>query len=129
MSWHRLSLVAVAVLVAVAALVAVGRSERSRETNRELRGIRAVAAAIGPLDNRTLSAFRVLPSFDCLLYRRGANVFALEVCVDGAGRVVEAIDRRGETRRFWSLRFEPSASTLRVDHAEVERLLRRMRES
>ena len=73
-----------------------------------------------------VSGFRVLPGFDCLTYRRGENVFALELCVDGSGRVVEAIDRRTYDRRIWSLRFDPGASTDRVDRAEVDSLLRRM---
>jgi hypothetical protein len=119
--------VASAVVVAVAvALVAVGRFERSRQVDREVNGFQVVQRLIGPLDSPSLSGFRVFPAYDCLTYRRGANVFALELCVDGSGRVVEAIDRRGFERRIWSLKFEPSASTARVDRAEVDRLLRRM---
>jgi hypothetical protein len=116
---------AVAVAIAVA-LVVVGRVEGTSDAHREMNGFRIVERLIGPLDSRTLSGFRVLPGFDCLTYRRGANPFALELCVDGAGRVVEAIDRRSEVRRIWSLRFDPAASTVRVDRAEVDRLLQKM---
>lgn len=123
MRWRALSALAVAVL---AALVAVGRWESSREAAREVRGFHIVQRLIGPLDSKTLSGFRVLPGFDCLTYRRGSNPFALELCVDPAGRVVEAIDRRREARRIWSLRFDPSTSTDKVDRAEVDRLLRKM---
>jgi hypothetical protein len=125
-SWRRASVLAAAAVVVAVALVAVGRWERSREVHREVQGFRVVKGLIGPLDSPTLSGFRVLPGLDCLTYRRGTNALALELCVDGAGRVVEAIDRRSFDRRIWSLRFDPSSSTARVDRAEVERLLRKM---
>ncbi len=123
MSWRRASAILV---VALAALSAVGRWERGREVHREVNGFRIVQRLIGPLDSPSLSGFRVFPAFECLTYRRGANSLALELCVDRAGRVVEAIDRRTFDRRVWSLRFEPSASTDRVDRALVVRLLRKM---
>jgi hypothetical protein len=126
MRWRPYSVGALLVLAVVAALVAIGRWEGSREATREVDGFLIVQRLVGPLDSPTLSGFRVLPGFDCLTYRRGANPFALELCVDPAGRVVEAIDRRREARRIWSLRFDPGASTDRVDRAEVDRLLRKM---
>lgn len=127
MSWRRRSVAIAAVVLAVAAaLVVVGRWEASSEATREMDGFRIVQWLIGPLDSRSLSGFRVFPSFDCLAYRRGTNELALELCVDHAGRVVEAIDRRTYDRRIWSLRFDPAASTVRVDRAEVQRLLRKM---
>lgn len=127
MSWSRRSaIVAVSAVAVAAALVAVGRWEAHREATREMRGFHVVQRLIGPLDSPSLSGYRVLPGFDCLTYRRGSNLFALELCVDPAGRVVEAIDRRTFDRRIWSLRFDPGASTDRVDRAEVDRLLRRM---
>lgn len=120
--------VAVAV-VALGALVAIGRWERNRHADEELRELAAIRALVGPLDNPTLSAYRVGvgTGFDCLLYRRGTNRFALEVCVDRAGRLVEAIDRRGRgDPRIASLREDPELSTIRVDRGLVERLLRRL---
>ena len=128
MSWSRRSAaVALGLAVAVAvALVVVGRWESRREARREMNGFRIVQRLVGPLDSPSLSGFRVFPGFDCLTYRRGSNALALELCVDGGGRVVEAIDRRRYDRRIWSLRFDPGASTDRVDRVEVERLLRRM---
>ena len=124
MSWRRAS-VALAGVVAVV-LVAIGRWEGTREAHREVRGFQIVQRLIGPLDSSSLSGFRVLPRFDCLTYRRGTNPFALELCIDNAGRVVEAIDRRQYDRRIWSLRFDPSASTDHVDRQEVGRLLHKM---
>jgi hypothetical protein len=40
--------------------------------------------------------------------------------------VVEAFDRRAEEPKIWSLRDDPTRSTLRVDRNEVDRLLDRM---
>jgi len=123
---RRTVVILAALVVTVAALVTVGRWEGRREATREMNGFHIVQRLVGPLDSRTLSGFRLMPGFDCLTYRRGTNPFALELCVDRAGRVVEAIDRRHETRRIWSLQYRPSASTVRVDRAEVDRLLRKM---
>jgi hypothetical protein len=119
---------AVALVGAGIALLAVaGRVEAARHARAENRDLRVIVAAIGPLDNPSLDAYRVLSAFDCLLYKRAANPFALEVCVDDDGRVVEAIDRRGTEPSVATLREDPSASTVRMDRAEVERLIRRMR--
>ena len=108
------------------ALVPLGRWERSRRADEQLEGMRSVVAAVGSLDSRSLSAFRRLTEFDCLLYERARNPFALEVCVDHEGRVIEAIDRRDDEPRIWSLRDDRGRSTIRVDRAEVERLLAQM---
>lgn len=122
----RSAVAVVAAVVLAAVLVVVGRHEGSSQATREMRGFHVVQRLIGPLDSATLSGFRVQPGFDCLTYRRGSNPFALELCVDSQGRVVEAIDRRSVTRRIWSLRFDPSRSTDRVGRAEVDRLLHKM---
>lgn len=122
----RRAVAAVAVVAAAVALVVVGRWERSRHVSHELRGLRAVRAAVGRLDDPSLDSYRVsLVPFDCLLYGRGSNRYALELCIDEDGRLVEAFDRR---RGFhvWSLRDEPTASTIHVDRREVDRLLRKL---
>ena len=120
-------------LVAVAAaillltlLVVVGRHERAVHARAENRGIARIRGLVGPLDSPSLDAFRLLPQFSCLLYERDGNRFALELCVDAQGRVVEAIDRRGRTPRIASLREDPSHATVVVDRAEVDRLLRKL---
>jgi hypothetical protein len=121
----------VAVIVGVVALVAVllvaiGRWERERRADEEVRGMERVLVAIGPLDNPTLASFRFQTEFQCLGYRRGKNPVALEACFDADGRVVEAFDRRQGEAEIWSLREDPTSSTLRRDRAEVDRLLVRM---
>lgn len=125
-SWGRKAALAAFALVVLAMLVGAGRWERGREIRSQAAGMRKVEALVGPLDNGTLSGYRVMPGFDCLVYRRGPNPYALELCVDDAGRVVEAIDRRTVNRTIWSLTFEPASSPVRVDRAEVDRLLDKM---
>jgi hypothetical protein len=118
--------VAGAAVVALAILVVVGRHERSSHAADENRKIAEIRRLVGPLDSPSLNAFRLLPQFSCLLYKRDRNRFALELCVDAKGRVVEAIDRRERTPRIASLREDPSHATVHVDRAEVDRLLRKL---
>ena len=123
-----LALVAV-VLIVLGVLVVVGRSEGRRHAREENRGIAQIRGLVGPLASRSLDRYRLLPNFSCLLYGRHGNPFALELCIDADGRVVEAIDRRERRKpRIYSLREDPSAATVRVDRAEVDRLLRHLEE-
>jgi hypothetical protein len=118
--------VAAAAVVVLGLLVLIGRHERTKHADSENRKLAEIRRLVGPLDSPSLDAFRLLPQFSCLLYKRDSNRFALELCVDGKGRVVEAIDRRGRTPRIASLREDPSHATVRVDRAEVDRLLRKL---
>lgn len=120
---RRLVLLTAVVLVA---LVPIGAWERERRADGESAGMRSVLAEVGPLDSNELRGFRIFANFECLVYERGRNDFALELCVDDGGRVVEAIDRRDGTAEIWSLRDDPSRSEVVVDRGEVNRLLRRM---
>lgn len=124
--------IAVAVAAALAALIPVGRWEARRHAAEEVAGIRVVLAAIGPVDQPSLSGYRVGIGLDydfqCLLYRRGANPFALEFCFDPAGRVVEAYDRRGAEPRIWSIREDPEASDVVLDVRQLQALVDRLRQ-
>ena len=122
---RRWAIAAVAGVLVLVLLVAAGRWERSRWVRSQVHGMERVRVAIGSLDSPSLIGYRVLPNFDCLVYRRGGNPYALELCVDGAGRVVQAIDRRGQ-RIYYSLQAEPTASTFRVSRGIVDSLLRKM---
>jgi hypothetical protein len=115
-----------AALVGLAVVVAIGRSEREHRADVQSDGMRTVLDEIGPLDSPDLRGFRIFANFQCLVYKRGRNDFALELCVDRDGRVVEAIDRIDGTAEVWSLRDDPTQSELVVDRAEVDALLRRM---
>jgi hypothetical protein len=117
------------VVVLLLALIPLGRWENRRHVDRELAGIRSVLAAIGPLDTAKPDAYRKnvwVPPIDCLLYRRGSNPYALEICFDGAGRVVEGYDRRGTSPKIWSIKEEPAKSTIHVDRARLEAELARL---
>jgi hypothetical protein len=119
----------VVVVLALLALIPIGRWEGRRHVGHELAGIRTVLAAIGPFDQPSLDAYRKgvgVPPLDCLLYRRGSNPYALEFCFDGAGRVVEGYDRRGSSPKIWSIREQPSRSTIYVDRARLEALIARL---
>lgn len=124
----QLGLLTLAAVAALVALVFVGRWEGRRHARSELAGMRRTLAAVGPLDNPTLTAYRIdIDSrFDCLIYRRGSNRLALELCFDRTGRLVETIDRRSGKRRISSLREDPQASTIRFDWGEIVRLLKRL---
>jgi hypothetical protein len=115
-----------AALVVLVALIPIGRWERSRHADHQNDGIERIRAAVGPLDSPTLKGYRFLAKFQCLVYRRGVNDYALELCVDRGGRVIEALDRRTGKTRWWSLREDPTAADVRVDRAEVERLIVKM---
>lgn len=122
---RRSAIVLAAALVVAALLVGLGRLERSRHAEKQNDGIARVRATVGPLGS-SLSGFRFLARFQCLVYSRGENRFALEVCVDRSGRIVEAIDRRSGDTEYWSLREDPELADVRVDRAEVERHIVRM---
>lgn len=120
---------AVLVAVALAVVAGVGRWERGGEISAQINGMRRVRALVGPLDQRALTGYRVQPGFDCLVYRRGSNPFALELCAQRNGRLVEAIDRRSANRRIYTLRSEASSSTVYLDRGVFNRLLDRMTSS
>ena len=123
---RRLAAVLAVVLLAALAIVAVGRAERTRHANRENDGIERVHAAVGDLDGSTLAGFRFATEFQCLIHRRGSRTFALELCVDWEGRVIEAIDRRGDQTEIWSLREDPGRARVRFDRREFERVVSTM---
>lgn len=123
---RRLAVGLAALAVVLVALIPLGRWERGHAAREENAGMRGTLALVGRVDSASLSGFRVFPAFDCLTYRRGPNPFALELCFDHAGRLIETIDRRTQTRHISSLREDPTRATTRVDPSLVHRLLHRM---
>ena len=129
--------VAVVSAAAILVLIPIGRWERQHRADDEMRGMRRVLATVGPLDEPMcptnssspkpcLKGFRVLVNFDCLVYQVGDTPYALEVCADHVGRVVETIDRRSGDPKIWSLRDDPTSSDVRIDRREFNRLLLKM---
>jgi hypothetical protein len=117
--------IAIGALLAALVAAAVGNWERAGRADEQSAGMRRVVETVGPLDSREFRGYRILANFQCLVYERGRNDFALEVCVDADGRVVEAIDRRDGTPEVWSLRDDPTRSDVRVDRTLVDELLDR----
>jgi hypothetical protein len=113
-------------VVALAVLIGIGSWERESRADEQSDGMRRVLSEVGPLDGPDLRGFRIFTNFECLVYERGRNDFALEVCVDEDGRVVEAIDRRDGSPEIWSVRDDPTRSEVRVDRTQVDELLDRM---
>lgn len=105
--------------VALVAVIVVGRVESAWATRGQNRGFARLLAVAGAHWSTTASAYRLTPAFDCLLYRAGLDPYAVELCFDASGHIVEAIDRRGSSPKFWTLRFEPGASTVAVDPATL----------
>lgn len=126
MTRRRAAAASAAGVLALLLLIPVGRWEASRHADEENEGIARVLRAIGPLERAQPSGYRRLTIFDCLTYRRGENPFALELCVNVRGAVVEAIDRREGEPKVSSLREDPGRATNRVDRSTVDRLLTRM---
>jgi len=117
------------VVVAVL-LVLLGRYERQHEQASVVRHIAAVRAAIGPsLTRPGPDNYVYNPGRSCLLYSAGGRSYALELCVDAQGRVVEAVDRRGLSPHFYSLVEEPGAARLHIDPALVASLIKRIMKS
>lgn len=110
----------------VVALAVVGNVERAHRGRDQSAAMAKVLTQVRPLGSASLDDYRYLGlDMQCLLYRRGKNPFALELCFDGAGRVVETIDRRTAPKpQIHSLRDDRTRSSVRVDRAEVTRLLR-----
>jgi hypothetical protein len=123
---RRLATAAAAAIVVALLLIPLGRWEARRHADDENEGMARVVAEIGPLDQPQLSGYRRHVIFDCLTYRRGANPFALELCVNRDGRVIEAMDRTRGEPDIWSLREDPGRATNRIDRELVDRLLERM---
>lgn len=122
----RLAGLAVATLALAVALVAVARWERARHAREANDGIEHVYETVGELDAPNLEGFRMLQEFQCLIYRAGGHKYGLELCVDSEGRVIEAIDRRGDDVRIWSIREDAELARVRVDRRAFERVIVKM---
>lgn len=114
---------AAAVLVVAIVVVIVGRYERNSERRKNLDGIAAVRTLVGARIDQPVD-YRTPPGLSCLIYRLGARAYALELCSDPRGRVVEAVDRRGSLPRFYSVTSEPDRATLTMPPQKVQRLIK-----
>jgi hypothetical protein len=122
---RRQALGALALLVLAIAVVLVGRAEGRSQTDEQVAGIRDIAAVVGPVDAASADAYRLGAELTCFLYAAGGRPRALELCLDGRDRIVEAVDRRAG-RRTSSVRLDPNADVPVADAGSVQRVLRRL---
>jgi hypothetical protein len=110
-------------VVAFLVLILVGRLERSSERDYNLDGIAMIRALVG---NRISHPddYRVPTGLSCLLYPDHGRVFALELCIDSNGRIVEAVDRRGSVSVFYTAVYEPPIARQRLSVALVSHLIK-----
>lgn len=121
-----LAAAAAAVLVVAGAAVAVGRWEASRALEREVARIDAAYALVGrKVDAPSLSGYRY-GTLTCLFYDVDGIAYAVTLCFDGAGRLVESTDRRGPTPLYASIVRSPQAAPVTVDERRLDQLLRRL---
>ena len=97
-----------AILVILVFGLAAGRRESRNETARQLAGIDAVRAAVGPLAATRINAWRNDGRLVCLDYPSNGAPYALQLCFDRGGRLVEAVDRRGPQPVYWSVAYRPA---------------------
>lgn len=123
---HRLLLTAAVAFVLLIVAIPVGRWEDGRAATRAQRGIDGVRALVGPdlVGPRLTAIALALPSLTCLVYERESYIYALELCYDQAGRLVQAVDASRGEARYWSVAYRPSRARVRIDPAEIERARR-----
>jgi hypothetical protein len=121
----RRSLITAAIVVVATVIVFIGRSQRAAERHHNLDGIAIVRSLVGEQIAKP-DNYRVSPGLYCLLYGVGARTFALELCSDPQGRLVEAADRRGALPKFYSVASEPSVANETVSTTLVKREIERL---
>ena len=122
MSRRAWVIVAVAVVVLVA-LVPIGRWEERRAAREQVAGMQSVLDAVGGnIVSRSLSGYRYGPP-DCLAYFDQKVLFALQLCFDSEGRLVEAVDRRPAQPHYYGVEYKPTLSTLRFSRTKIDKLL------
>jgi len=120
---RRVVVAGVVALAVLALLVAVGRWEERHAARKELAGMRTVLTAVGGnIVSPSLSGYRFGPP-DCLAYHDRVMLLALQLCFDSQGRLVQAVDRRPDQPRYYSLEYKPSLSTIRFPRKRIEALL------
>jgi hypothetical protein len=109
--------------VAALVLLALGHWERNRAASRANAEMRGVFDVVGSsLTSRRISGYRLGPP-DCLAYEVGPVPYALQLCFDEQGRLVETVDRRAGKPMYASLTWQPSLASLRFRPADVRALI------
>lgn len=121
---RRIVLVVVCLALLAAGAAWYGTVEGAGAIDRQQQGLLAVRTAVGARLLHPAQAFYDLGGrLQCLTYPAKGNLFALELCFDSSGHLIEAVDRRN-AERISTLRWRPTEAPLRIAPAEVERALR-----
>lgn len=115
---------AAAFVLAIVATTA-GLLERRSERGGELAGIDRIVALVGPQLQRP-TTYHVEVGMTCLDYGSGGRAYALEICVDATGRIIEAADRRGLQPLFYSILPNNELAKQHIDPALVPVLVKRV---
>lgn len=125
---RRLAFALAGAVVVLTLLGGLGRWERARWIDEENAKIAAVVDLIGPSYlTRTLTDFydeREWRRLQCLRYWYGNDPYALQLCFDYRGRLVEAHDERTGEVRIADLGVEPNASRFRIDYPFLMKIRR-----
>jgi hypothetical protein len=121
-----LVLMELGVLVGAAAIMLIQSylySVGNVAADKERAGMETVLAAIGGnVVSPSLSGYRYGPP-DCLAYHDRVMLLALQLCFDSQGRLIQAVDRRPDQPRYYSLEYKPSLSTIRFPRKTIDGLL------
>ena len=129
---RTLALVAAGALV-LAALAAAGRAERARWIESQRDGIHGVLEDVGGryLTRSVSDTFDDVwrPGVSCVRYAEGGDPYAMQLCFDPRGRVIEAYDERSGKVVIHDLHVEPEESRLRIDLDHLADIKRYVRET
>jgi hypothetical protein len=114
--------VIVGCVIAAALLMLAGRWERAHAARTANAQMHAIMVAAGPLGALNVTGYRYGPP-DCMSYRANGNPYALQLCFDRVGRLVETVDRRATVPKYASLTWDPALATTRWPPAKVARTI------
>ena len=118
--WRSVAIVAAG--LAVLLVVVAGRHESRNATATQLRGIESVRARVGPdiLGPKLRGVARV-GVLKCLLFAEGDYAFALELCINGDGRLVRAVDATGSAEeRIWDISGSPASGPVLLEAGHLD---------
>ncbi len=117
----RRVILAIAAVVLAAVAIVYGRAEGAGAVKTEQRALLAARAAVGDrLMHPDEAIYDPGGALECLTYPVNGNLFALELCFDAQGRLVEAVDRRS-VERISSFRWGPQHAPFRISPQALDR--------
>lgn len=128
MTARRTMVAVVGAVVLLALLAGLGRWERERWISAQNEKIGEIVGLIGPnYLVRTITDFwdeREWRRVHCLRYWYGGDPYALQVCFDERGRLIEAYDERSGTIEIADLGAEPTAAKYGIEPWRLNKIRR-----